>query len=160
MKRWYYQAFASLLTFMGVMGAVLYFFSLKFRFDQEILIRWTAILIIPVFMVILNMIMNIIMNAKQRFNRKLQSMLYPNLIHLYPIGLLLTYIEFYDGEISIFLLQLLGLSTLVALGLSGLMFILGWIAERTYRQGWFTFITTIIGLTSVVLGVILYLQIA
>lgn len=160
MKRWYYQAFASLLTFMGVMGAVLYFFSLKFRFDQEILIRWTAILIIPVFMVILNMIMNIIMNAKQRFNRKLQSMLYPNLIHLYPIGLLLTYIEFYDGEISIFLLQLLGLSTLVALGLSGVMFILGWIAERTYRQGWFTFITTIIGLTSVVLGVILYLQIA
>lgn len=160
MKRWYYQAFASILTFMGVMGAILYFFSLKFRFDQEILIRWTAILIIPVFMVILNMIMNIIMNAKQRFNRKLQSMLYPNLIHLYPIGLLLTYIEFYDGEISIFLLQLLGLSTLVALGLSGLMFILGWIAERTYRQGWFTFITTIIGLTSVVLGVILYLQIA
>lgn len=160
MKRWYYQAFASILTFMGVMGAILYFFSLKFRFDQEILIRWTAILIIPVFMVILNMIMNIIMNAKQRFNRKLQSMLYPNLIHLYPIGLLLTYIEFYDGEISIFLLQLLGLSTLVALGLSGLMFILGWIAERTYHQGWFTFITTIIGLTSVVLGVILYLQIA
>jgi hypothetical protein len=159
MKRWYYQGFASLLTFMGVIGAVIFFLSLKFQMNNEVLIRGISVVFIPFLMVILNLMMNIFMHSRGRFNRKLQSMLYPNLIHFYPLAILFTYIESNDGYLDVPLLKLLGLSTLVVLGFSAVMFIIGFIADRTYHKGWFSIITTIIGLISVISGFIIYQQI-
>jgi hypothetical protein len=160
MKRFYYQGFASLLTFMGVMGAIIYFVSFKLSFNEAPFIRMIAVIVVPFLMVILNLLMNITMNSKGRFNRKLQSMLYPNLIHFYPLAILLTYIEANNGYLDINLLKLIGLSTLVVLGFSAVMFIIGFIADRMYYKGWFVIITTFIGFLSVISGFIIYQQIA
>jgi hypothetical protein len=159
MKRSVYQLFSILLTGVFVVGSLTLFLCYKVDLPNIILIRWGAVVLTPLVLVILNLLMNLWMTSRGMFNRKLQGWIYPTVIYVFNAAIVYTAIEANDAHVTTEMLKMVIISIVVAVILSVVTFILGWIADKTYKTGWFVITSAVLGFLSVIAGALIFYQI-
>lgn len=109
-------------------------------------------------MVALNLMMNVWMTYKGIFDRKLQGWVFPTIIYMYNFAIIYVYMEGNQMTLTMDILRLFIISIGVGMSLSILNVILGLFANRSYRKGWFTVMTAIMGIVSVLSGYLIFHQ--
>ncbi len=159
MKRSTYQLFSALLTGVFVVGSLILFISYKFDFPNIEIMRWGSVILTPALLVLLNLLMNLWMTSRGTFNIKLQGWLYPTVIYVFNVAIVYTLIEKDDANVSVEMLKLGIVSIVVTLVLSIVTFILGLIADKTYKTGWYVITSAVLGFLSVIAGALIFYQI-
>jgi hypothetical protein len=156
MKKRVYQWFSSLLTFIYVLGALPIFLSYRLNFPHATFIRWLAVMVTPTILVILNVMMNLWMLHRGTFNRKLQAGLYATVIYSYNVAITYSYIEGNETAVSMDMIKIFITSFALFITLSLVSILLGVIADKTYKRGWFVIASTSLGLISILSGILFY----